>query len=86
MGVPVWRSRPPHLPLSRRVAGWRARYWRRALLAWVMLTLTIMAVASEPVADFPRAQLGAMPAARTVLRPVAVATAAGIPVVLAILP
>jgi hypothetical protein len=86
MGVPVWRSRPPQVSLSRRVAGWRARYWRRALLAWVVLTLTVMAVAAEPAADFPKAQLGTMPVARTVLRTGGVATSAGVPVVLAILP
>jgi hypothetical protein len=86
MGVPVWRSRPPYVPLSKRVAGWRARYWRRALLTWVVLTLAVMAVASEPAADFPKAQLGTMPAARMVLRTGGVATAAGVPVVLAILP
>ncbi len=86
MGVPVWRSRPPQVPLSKRVAGWRARYWRRALFGWVVLTLAVMAVASEPAADFPKAQLGTMPAARTVLRTGGVATAAGVPVVLAILP
>jgi hypothetical protein len=51
-----------------------------------MLTLTVMAVAAEPAADFPKAQLGTMPAARTVLRTGGVATAAGVPVVLAILP
>ena len=86
MGVPVWRSRPPYVPLSKRVAGWRARYWRRALFAWVVLTLVIMAVAAEPAADFPKAQLGSVPAARTVLRTGGAATAAGVPVVLAILP
>jgi hypothetical protein len=86
MGVPVWRSRPPCVPLSKRVAGWRARYWRRALFAWVVLTLVIMAVAAEPAADFPKAQLGSVPAARTVLRTGGVATAAGVPVLLAILP
>jgi len=86
MSLPVWHSRQQQVPLSRRVAAWRARYWRRALLAWVLLTLTVMAVAAEPAADFPRAQLGSVPVARTVLRPVAVATTAGVPVVLAILP
>ncbi|MGH3150617.1 MAG: hypothetical protein ACRDOB_07795 [Streptosporangiaceae bacterium] len=86
MGVPVWRSRPPYVPLSKRVAGWRARYWRRALFAWVVLTLAVMAVASEPAADFPKAQLGSVAAARTVLRTGGAVTAAGVPVVLAILP
>jgi len=48
MGVSVWRQRPPQAPLRERVAGWRARNWRRAILAWFVLTLAIMAVPVVP--------------------------------------
>ena len=86
MGVSVWRQRPPQAPLRERVASWRARNWHRAILAWFVLTLAIMAVAGEPAADFPKAQLNAVPAVRVVLRTGAVITAAGVPVLLAALP
>ena len=48
MGVSVWRQRPPQAPLRERVAGWRARNRRRAILAWFVLTLAIMAVPVVP--------------------------------------
>ena len=48
MGVSVWRQRPPQAPLRERVASWRARNWRRAILAWFVLTLVIMAVPTVP--------------------------------------
>ena len=86
MGVSVWRQRPPQAPLRERVASWRARNWRRAILAWFVLTLAIMAVAAEPAADFPKAQLNSVPAARAVLRTGAAITAAGIPILLVALP
>lgn len=86
MGVSVWPQRPPQAPLRQRVAGWRARNWRRALLVWFVLTMAIMAVAAEPATDFPRAQLASVPAGWLVLRVVAVFAAAGVPVVLAALP
>jgi hypothetical protein len=86
MGVSVWRQHPPQAPLRERVARWRARNWRRAILAWFVLTLAFMAVAAEPAADFPKAQLNSAPAVRVVLRTGAVITAAGVPVLLAVLP
>jgi hypothetical protein len=86
MGVSVWRQRQPQAPLRERVAGWRARNWRRAILAWFVLTLALMAVAAEPAADFPKAQLNSVPAVRVALRTGAVITAAGVPVVLVALP
>jgi hypothetical protein len=86
MGVSVWRQRAPRASFRERVAGWRARNWRRALLAWSVLTLVIMAVAGEPAADFPLAQLSAVPAVWLMLRIAAVFTAAGVPVLLAALP
>ena len=48
MGVSVWRQRPPQAPFRERVARWRARNWRRAILAWFVLTLVIMAVRIVP--------------------------------------
>jgi len=86
MGVLVWRQRAPRASFRQRVAGWRARNWRRAVLAWFVLTLAIMAVAAEPAADFPKAQLSSVPAVRVVLRTAAVLTVGGVPVVLAALP
>jgi anti-sigma-K factor RskA len=86
MGVSVWRQGSPRAPLRERVASWRARNWRRAILAWFVLTLAIMAVAAEPAADFPKAQLNSVPAVRVVLQTGAVITAAGVPVLLAALP
>ena len=86
MGVSVWRQHPPQAPLRERVASWRVRNWRRAVLAWFVLTLAFMAVAAEPAADFPKAQLTSVPAARVVLRTGAVLIAGGVPVMLAALP
>ena len=86
MGVSVWRQRPPQAPLRERAASWRARNWHRAILAWFVLTLAIMAVAAEPAAYFPKAQLNSAPAVRVVLRTGAAITAAGVPVLLAVLP
>lgn len=86
MGVTVWRQRAPQAPLRQRVAGWRARNWQRALFCWFVLTMAIMAVAAEPVTDFPKAQLSSVAAVWLALRIMAVFTAAGIPVVLAALP
>lgn len=86
MGISVRWQRPPQAPLRERVASWRARNWHRAVLAWFVLTLAIMAVAAEPAADFPKAQLTSAPAARVVLRTGAAITAGGVPVLLAVLP
>jgi hypothetical protein len=86
MGVSVWRQHPPQAPLRERVASWRVRNWRRAVLAWFVLTLAFMAVAAEPAADFPKAQLTSVPAMRVVLRTGAVITATGVPVLLVALP
>jgi hypothetical protein len=68
------------------VASWRARNWRRAILAWFVLTLAIVAVAAEPATDFPKAQLNSVPAVRVVLQTGAAITAAGVPVLLVALP
>jgi hypothetical protein len=73
MGVSIWRQRPPQAPLRERAASWRARNWHRAILAWSVLTLAIMAVPAEPPVW-------------AVLRTGAVIAAAGVPVLLAALP
>ena len=86
MGVSIWRQHPPQAPFRERVAIWRARNWRRAILAWFALTLAIVAVAAEPAADFPKAQLNSVPAVRVVLQTAAAITVAGVPVLLAALP
>ena len=86
MGVSVWRQRAPRASLRQRIADWRARNWRRALLAWFALTVAIMAVAAEPATDFPQAQLSSVSAVWLMLRIVAVFTVAGVPVLLAALP
>jgi len=86
MGVSVWRQRPPQAPLRERVAAWRARNWRRAILTWFVLTLAVMAVAAEPVTAFPRAQLNSVPAARVALRAGGALIVGGVPIVLAALP
>jgi hypothetical protein len=84
--VITWRERAPRPPLRQRVAGWRARNWRRVLLAWFVLSLIIMAIAAEPKTDFPRAQISSVPAVATVLQVAGGLTVAGVPVVLVALP
>ncbi len=85
-GVLIWRQRAPQATFRQRVAGWRARNWRRAVLAWFVLSLIIMAVSAEPATDFPKAQAGSVPAVRMVLRVAGAVTAAGVPVLLIALP
>jgi hypothetical protein len=85
-GVIAWRQRAPRPPFRQRVADWRARNWRRAVLAWFVVSLIIMAVAAEPKADFPKAQARSVPAVRMVLRVAGGLTAAGVPVLLIALP
>ncbi len=85
-GVVAWRQRAPRAPFRLRVAGWRARNWRRAVLAWFVLSLIIMAVAAEPKTDFPKAQARSVPAVRMFLRVAGGLTVAGVPVLLIALP
>jgi amino acid permease len=54
MEISVGRRRPPQVPLRERVVGWRVRNWHRAILAWFVLTLVIMAV---PVVPAPAAAI-----------------------------
>ena len=86
MGVVLWRQRVPRAPFRERVAAWRARNWRRAVLAWFVLSLIILAVAAEPKTDFPKAQARSVPAVRMVLRVVGGLTVAGVPILLIALP
>ena len=85
-GAIDWRRPAPRSPFRRRLAQWRARNWRRAVLAWFVLSLIIVFVAAEPRTDFPKAQLRSVPAARTFLRVAGELTAAGVPVLLIALP
>ena len=85
-GAVVWRRRTPRAPFRQRLARWRARHWRHAVLAWFVLSLIIVGVAAEPAAAFPKAQLRSVPAARTFLRVAGTLTVAGVPVLLVALP
>jgi hypothetical protein len=84
--VTAWRQGAPQPSFRQRVASWRARNWRRAVLAWFVIVLAIMAVAAEPVTDFPRAQANAVPAVRVTLSAVELLTVAGVPLLLIALP
>jgi hypothetical protein len=86
MGVIVWRQRAPRAAFRERVAEWRARHWRRAVLAWSVLCLICMAVSAEPGTAFPKAQARSMPAAGVVMKVAGGLTVAGVPVVLIALP
>ena len=85
-GTIAWRRRAPRAPFRQRLAQWRARHWRHAVLAWFVLSLIIVGVAAEPAAAFPKAQLRSVPAARTFLRVAGALTVAGVPVLLVALP
>ena len=86
MGVVAWRQRAPRASLRQRVAEWRVRNWRRAVLSWFVLSLIILAVAAEPKTDFPKAQAGSAPAVRMIMRVAGGLTVAGVPVLLIVLP
>jgi hypothetical protein len=85
-GAIAWRRRAPRAPFRQRLAQWRARHWRRVVLAWFVLALITVVVAAEPSTDFPKAQLRSVPAARTFLRVAGALTVAGVPVLLVALP
>ena len=86
MGVVLWRQRAPRASFRQRLAAWRARNWRRAVLAWFVLSLIIVAVSAEPATDFPKAAARSVPAVGMVLRVAGGLTAAGVPVLLIALP
>ena len=85
-GAIAWRRRTPRAPFRQRLAQWRARHWRRVVLAWFVLSLITVVVAAEPSTDFPKAQLRSVPAARTFLQVAGALTVAGVPVLLVALP
>jgi hypothetical protein len=85
-GTISWRRRAPRASFRQRLVQWRARHWRHVVLAWFVLSLLIVGVAAEPAADFPKAQLRSVPAARTFLRVAGALTVAGVPVLLIALP
>jgi hypothetical protein len=85
-GAIVWRQRKPQVSFRQRVADWRARNWRRAVLIWFVLSLIIMAVAAEPKTDFPKAQARSVPVVQTVLSVAGGLTVVGVPVLLIALP
>jgi hypothetical protein len=82
----AWRQRAPRAPFRQWLAEWRARNWRRVVLAWFALSLIIVVVAAEPSTDFPKAQVRSVPAVQTFLRVAGGLTVAGVPVLLIALP
>lgn len=85
-GVIAWRRPAPRTPFRQRLVAWRARNWRRVVLAWFVLSLIIMMVAAEPKTDFPKAQARSVPAVQMFLRVAGGLTVAGVPVLLIALP
>jgi hypothetical protein len=65
---------------------WRARNWRRVVLAWFALSMIIVVMAAEPKTDFPKAQARSVPAVQMFLRVAGGLTVAGVPVLLIALP
>ena len=86
MGALTWRQRAPQASFRQRVVAWRARNWRRVVLAWFVLSMIIVMVAAEPKTDFPKAQVRSVPAVRMFLRVAGGLTAAGVPILLIALP
>jgi hypothetical protein len=86
MGVIVWRQRAPQASFRERIAGWRARNWRRAVLAWSVLCLICVAISAEPATAFPKAQARSVPAVGTVMQVAGGLTVAGVPLLLILLP
>ena len=84
--VIAWRQRVPQTPFRQRLTGWRARNWRRVVLAWFALSMIILLMAAEPKSDFPKEQVRSVPAVQTFLRVAGGLTVAGVPVLLIALP
>ena len=84
--VIAWRQRAPRTPFRQRLVAWRARNWRRVVLAWFVLSMIIMVVAAEPKTHFPKAQVRSVPAVQMFLRVASGLTVAGVPVLLIALP
>src|ERR1700748_3204178 len=49
----AWRRRAPRAPFRQRLAQWRARHWRHAVLAWFVLSLIIVRGAGGPPPGLP---------------------------------
>jgi hypothetical protein len=86
MEVIVWRQRAPQASFRERIAGWRARNWRRAVLTWSVLCLICVAISAEPGTTFPKAQAHSVPAVGMVMKVAGGLTVAGVPVLLIVLP
>jgi hypothetical protein len=86
MQVIVWRQRAPRASFRERIADWRTRNWRRAVLAWSVLCLVCVAISAEPGTAFPKAQAGSVPAVAMVMRVAGGLTVAGVPMLLIALP
>jgi hypothetical protein len=84
--VVAWRQRAPRSPFRPRLVAWRARNWRRLVLAWFVLSMIIVMTAAEPKTDFPRAQARSVPVVQTFLRVAGGLTVAGVPVLLIAMP
>ena len=84
--VIAWHPRAQPTPLRQRLVAWRARYWRRIVLAWFALSMIILMVAAEPSTYFPKVQTRSVPAVQTFLRVAGGLTVAGVPVLLIALP
>jgi hypothetical protein len=84
--VITWRQGAPETPFRQCLAGWRARNWRRVVLAWFALSMIIVVMAAEPKTDFPKAQVRSVPAVQMFLRVAGGLTVAGVPVLLIALP
>ena len=88
-GVIARRQRPPQAPRApfrQRLAQWRARNWRRVVLAWFVFSMVIVMMAAEPKTDFPKAQARSVPAVQMFLRVAGGLTVAGVPMLLIALP
>jgi hypothetical protein len=80
MAAITWRRPAPRVlsgpdSFRQRAASWRARNWHRLVLSWFGFTLGVMAIAAEPSAGIP-----------LVPRVIGCMTAAGLPLVLILLP
>ena len=70
MGISVWDQRMPRQPVRQRVSTWRSRNWRRALVAWLVLSLALMAEAAHfpgPLCDAAGVLVAAVPVLLAVL-------------------
>ena len=86
MEVTVWRQRAPRATIRERAAEWRARQWRRAVLAWSVMCLICVAISAEPATAFPKAQARSVPAVGVIMKVTGGLTVVGVPVVLIALP